>query len=128
MALGNYSILGYYMLSEILSQIISKFLSIDDISHLDTAISNRNKRPLFLDCVGSEACIWLGDKGRMLTSVGLSWLNFRHIKVRFLNQRAVTDDMAMKIACSGVHLQWLKINDINDVNMSKIVEDSSEIS
>jgi hypothetical protein len=35
--------------------------------------------------------------------------------------------MALKIASSGIHLQWLKIEGVNDVNMSKIVEDCSEI-
>jgi hypothetical protein len=107
MALDNYSILGYYLPSEILCQILSKCLAIDEISHFDAAISNRNKRPLFLDCVGSEACIWLGDKGRLLTSEGL--LNSRNIKVRHLKCGDVTDDMALKKSRFWNHAFGLEI-------------------
>lgn len=100
------NILHYFVPQEILCQILSKYLNLDDISRFDTAICNNVKRPLFLECIGSEKCHWLGDKSnsREFNSHGISWLFGRKIKIRFLNTDRVSDDMAAKIAGFGTHL------------------------
>jgi hypothetical protein len=102
------NILHNYLPKEILCHIFSEYLSFQDISRLDVAICSHEKRPGYLDCIGSASCIWPGDKQRPVSSEGMSWLNNRNIKIRHLNCGAVTDDTALIIAGFGIHLQWLK--------------------
>ncbi len=103
---GN--ILYHYLPKEILGHIFSvDYLSLQDISRFDVAICNHEKRPGFLDCIGSLSCIWSGDGERPVSSEGMSWLSNRNIKIKYLNCGAVTDDMALIIAGFGIHLLWL---------------------
>jgi hypothetical protein len=56
------NILNHFLPEEILSQIFSKYLTVNDVSRFDAAITERKKRTLFLECIGSPASIWLGDE------------------------------------------------------------------
>jgi hypothetical protein len=78
------NILNYFVPNEILCQIFSKYLNIKDVSRLDVAICNHKKQKLFLECIGSISCIWLGDKKTKFYCVGMNWLIFRKIKIRHL--------------------------------------------
>jgi hypothetical protein len=57
-------ILHHFLEKEILCQIFSEYLSLQDISYFDIAICNTKKRPGYLEVIGSVACIWFEDKGR----------------------------------------------------------------
>jgi hypothetical protein len=119
----NY-ILCFSLPKEILSRIFCKYLSIQDISHLDIAICNHRNRPSFLECVGSVACVWPGDKERPLGFKEICWMSARNIKVRLLNCDAVNDDTAFRIANCGIYLEWLIIDRqyFYDIGMIKITE------
>jgi hypothetical protein len=57
----NEDILGS-LSEEILCKIFSSFLTIPDISRLDRALCNHDKRPVFLACLQSEVFIFSGDQ------------------------------------------------------------------
>ncbi len=113
MSLKSGEVLGYLVPNVILFQIFSKLLSIEDICRFDSAICNKKRRPLFLEIVGSEFCIFLGDKDRDFSSHAISWLISRSIKIRHLKCDRVCTDTAAQI-CSFVRtLHWLSIQDIH---------------
>jgi hypothetical protein len=95
------NIFHHFLAKEILCQIFSEYLSLQDISRCDIAICNTKKRPGYLEVIGSVACIWFGDKGEEFSSEGISWLSNRNIKIRYLRVRGVYDDTAIKIAGFG---------------------------
>jgi hypothetical protein len=115
-------ILHYDLPQEILCLIFSNYLSVDDVCRFDSAISNHKKRPLFQLCIGSDACIWRGDKKKSVNSKGISWLNAKNIKIKHLKCGRVDDEMALQIAGFGIHVQYLDFEDINDRNLIMIVE------
>jgi hypothetical protein len=106
---------------EILCEIFSSFLSLRDISRLDRAICNRNKRSVLLACLQSEGCIFSGDRKRFSSAHEISWMSIRNIKIRKLTCSKVTDSLADKIAYFSIHLQKLSLYVINDINLSEIV-------
>jgi hypothetical protein len=118
-------VIGCFLPNIILSQIFSEYLSLLDVSRFDSAICNKNRRPLYLECIGSESCIFLGEKDRDISSHAISWLKFRSIELRHLQCGRVTYDTAVDIGCIGRNLYSLSINDELMVNTSvaKIVED-----
>jgi hypothetical protein len=117
-------VLNYFVPNSILSEIFCELLSLEDICRFDTAICNKERRLLFLDCVGSETCIWLGNINQELTSLAISWLHIRSIKIRHLRCNHVTNDIASKISSFGSCLYWLKIRDtcMVDESLIRIVE------
>lgn len=115
-------ILHFFLPQTVLCQIFSEYLTVHDICSLDVAICNKIKRPLFLECIGSEACIWLGDDEKQFDSQGISYLCARNIKIRNLNCGEVSDEMAATISGFGIYLQRLKMKFVNDANMIIIVE------
>jgi hypothetical protein len=117
---GN--VLDHFLPKEMLCHIFSEYLSLQDISRFDIAICDHEKRSVFLGCIGSLC--WPGDKKRSVSSEEMFWLSSRNIKIRHLNCRAVTDNMAVMIAGFGIHLIWLEINkqSINDICLIRIVE------
>lgn len=96
---------------------------------------------MVLECIGSKACIWLGDKGRKLNGQGINWLTSRNVKIRQIKCEKIfgyneeeNDDMAVEISSSSDHLQWLTITDdsrlltcVRDVSIIRIVERCSNI-
>jgi hypothetical protein len=101
---------------EIICRIFSECLILQDISRFDIAMSDHEKRPVFLDSIGSLSYIWPGDEKRLVSSKEMRWLSSRNIKIRLLNYRAVTDYTAVMIAGFGIHLVWLNINEQYDQN------------
>jgi hypothetical protein len=122
------NILHYFTPKEILCQIFSKYLSLQDISCFDIAICNNDKRPVFLEAIGSVACIWHGDEDKYSSYEVISWLSDRNIKIRFLRVRdVVNDDIAINIASLGAYLLQLEIkelknNGVSDIHIIKIAE------
>jgi len=116
------NILSHYLPYEILSQIFSKYLTVDDVCRFDAAISDRGRRALYLECIGSEASIWAGDEEKAFSSEGISWLSTRNIKIRHFRclEDIVTNEMAIKIATFSSHLHWLKMDFV--IYMNHIVE------
>jgi hypothetical protein len=51
--------------------LFGEYLDIQDISGFNVAICNHAQRNVFLDCIGSIACIWLGDKEREFSRQGI---------------------------------------------------------
>jgi hypothetical protein len=51
---------------EIICEILSNYLSLQDISLLDAAMCNKRGRPGFLEIIGSVDCFWVGDKEKNL--------------------------------------------------------------
>jgi hypothetical protein len=78
-------ILHHFIPKEILCQIFSTYLTLQDISRLDLAICSNEKRPGFLEMIRSVACIWPGEKEKCFSSEGIFWLRTRDIKIRHLN-------------------------------------------
>jgi hypothetical protein len=58
------NILDYSIPKEILSQVFCQYLLLEDLSRFDVAICNNEKRPGYLEVIGSVACIWPGDTKR----------------------------------------------------------------
>jgi hypothetical protein len=113
-------ILHNFLSKEIICQIFSKYLSLQDISCFDIAICNNEKRSGYLEVIGSVACIWPADRGRQFTSDGISWLSNRNIKIRYLGVcDVVNDDIVMKIAGFGAYLIVLNVidNNVSDISM-----------
>lgn len=75
----------FFVPKEIICQIFSQYLSFEEISRFDRAMCNHEKRLEFLDCVGSGACTWLGDKERPMSSIQIIWLSNRKMKIKNLN-------------------------------------------
>jgi hypothetical protein len=121
---SNLDILGYFMPDAILPLIFSELLSLQDICRFDRALCNKKKRLLFLDCIRSESCIWLGDKDRDFNSNMISWLNSRSIKIRRLKCNRISNTIAVKVGHIGSSLHWLSIKDRNmtDENLGKIID------
>jgi F-box/leucine-rich repeat protein 2/20 len=114
--------------TDILCQIFSKYLSIEDVSRFDISICNHEKRRIYLRCIDSIAFVWLGDK-EIFDSRGINWLSSRNIKIRHLKLKnvfneVVNDDdlMAMKISGFGMYLQSLTIKDeqVSDFSITRI--------
>jgi hypothetical protein len=116
-------VLGYFIPATILSELFSELLSLEDVCRFDTAICNKKKRPLFLECVSSESCLFLGDSDQDLSCNAISWLKNRSIGIKHLKCSHITDDVAVKICSIGSCLHWLSIRDGNmtDKNMIKII-------
>jgi hypothetical protein len=133
MAVDN--ILSYFLPKEIICQIFSKYLSTQDISRLDVTVCNHKKRPFFLECIKSIACIWPGDKKRQLSCEEIAWLRSRNMKIKHLNCDTVADNTAALIAGFGIHLEWLNIDkqcvsdmsSVSDMSMIRIAEDCPNI-
>lgn len=104
-------VLGHFVPNTILCQIFSQFLSLKDVCRFDTAMRNKYRRLIFLECISSEFCIWLGDKDRDLGSRAIFWLKNRSVKVRHLKCSQITDDIAEVISGFGSCLHWLSIYD-----------------
>jgi bacterioferritin-associated ferredoxin len=111
MSSRSLDILGYFVPNTILSEIFTKLLLLDDVCRLDTAMCDKNRRRLFLECVGSESCVWQGDENRYFSSAMISWLYTRSIKIRHLKCKCNRNktDAAMKVGRCWSYLQWLSI-------------------
>jgi hypothetical protein len=116
-------ILDYFVPNAIFSEIFSKFLLFQDISRFDIAICNKNKRPLYLECVGSKSCIWLGGRDQDFSSYGISRLVNRSIKIWNLKCHRVNYNIARQISSIGSCLYWLSINCEWTYYCSSIVDD-----
>jgi hypothetical protein len=79
------NILGVYIPDEILSRIFCEYLSIEDFSRFDIAISNKTRRNIFFAFIGSESCIFNGGKNKK--SNFMMWVMLRCIELRELNCR-----------------------------------------
>jgi hypothetical protein len=125
---SKWDVFGYFVPTELLIYIFSRLLSLDDVTRLDTAVSNKKKRPLFLDCISSESCIWLGDKETHFSPIKtrkyIYWLQNRSIKIRHLQCWQDTWDIAIRIRAFGKYLHWLSIRDKNllDKTLSHILK------
>lgn len=100
-------VLDYFVPNSLLAEIFSKLLLLDDVCRFDSALCNKQKRPSFIECIGSQFCVWLGDKDRDFTSDGISWLKIRSIKINNLICSRITDELAVKIGDVGSCLHWL---------------------
>lgn len=102
-------VLGYFVPTALLSQIFSTLLSLEDICRFDSAICNKIKRLLYLECIQSASCICVGEKDQDLSSNAISWLRYRSIKIRHLKCSRINDDIAIKIGAFGSCLRLLSI-------------------
>mmetsp|Transcript_47 Transcript_47/g.59 ORF Transcript_47/g.59 Transcript_47/m.59 type:complete len:439 (-) Transcript_47:197-1513(-) len=123
------NILNYFLPHEVLCQIFSKFLSIHDVSPFDIAMCNRAKRPIYLECIKSKECLWLGNKDLGLYPHRVSWISNRNINIAHLKCCRAADDMAISFDTFGSSLQWLSLYDdkpmrmeITDKGMIRIIE------
>lgn len=124
--------LGYFMPNTILDKIFSRFLTFRDVCRFDTACCNQYRRPIFLDCISSESCIWFGHINRDLSFSAISWLKNRSVKIRHLKCSQITDEIAEMIGGFGSCLHWLDIFDrmakyevndsITDLGICKLVD------
>lgn len=99
------------MPNAILIEILSQLLSIKDVCRLDLAMCNKIRRPLLLDCVTCESCVFPGHTDEELDSRAISWLYYRSLKVRQLRCDRLTNGLATKIGRFGRYLHWLSITD-----------------
>ena len=104
-------ILNCFVPNEILCQIFSKFLSIQEISQFDIAMCNRAKRPIYLECIGSKECLWLGDKETASHPHRITWISKRKINIAQLKCCGANDSMAINFDRFGSSLQWLSLHD-----------------
>jgi hypothetical protein len=126
--MAQLNILHYFVPHEILCQIFSKYLNVDDVACFDRAMCNNCKRLLLLEFIRCENCSWLGHENREFKSKGISWLSDRGIKIKHLKCcDAVTDRMAAKIDTFGKNLHLLTLKAVNDENMCEIVESCPNI-
>jgi hypothetical protein len=72
---------------------------------------NEKRRVSFLDLMGSEYCISVGDKIQDFSSNMISWFKNRSLKIRHLKCNKITVDEAAKIESFGSCLLWLSIED-----------------
>lgn len=109
-----------YLKIEILCEIFSGYLIIQDISRFDIAICNHANRQIFLATIGSIGCIWCGDKEKRFNRQGINWLSTRNVKIRHLKcdydvfvgkEKNEIDKTVMRIRSISIHLQWFSIND-----------------
>jgi F-box/leucine-rich repeat protein 2/20 len=121
---SNSNVLSYFLPNSILLEIFSKLLSVNDICRFDSAICNKHGRLQFLEVIGSEYCILKGDQYQDFSSVAVSWLKSRSIKIRYLKCTRITDDIAIKIASIGSWLHWLSFNDNNKNRRKRVVTDT----
>jgi hypothetical protein len=117
------NILNHLLPKDILCQIFSEYLLLQDVSRFEIAICNHEKRPRYLDIIGSTACIWPEDEEEQLSSAGIVWMRTRNMKIRSLKCGTVTYDIAVLIAGFGIYLECLKIYHCSDAIMIKIAED-----
>lgn len=104
-------VLGLFIPNSILGYIFASYLSLEDISRFDIAISNKKRRPMLLECIGLESCIWMGSKETELSSSMIPWLCNRSIKICNLICNQVYFDIAVKIFSIGSSISWLSIED-----------------
>lgn len=123
------NILYHFVPKEILCQIFSTYLLLEDVSHFDVALCNHKKRLKYLKCLGSQASIWPGDKERKFNSLGISWLITRNMKIKSLNCGTISELTVGKIAGFGVYLERLDIDgqSVSDIIMIKIAESCPNI-
>ena len=89
--------------SDILSGILSAWLSITDLSHLDVAASSKIGRYAFLNCLNSSTATHFGSKKAYGNDYVL-WLNSRNVLIRcFVGNRAYLSDESI-----------VKVKSIND--------------
>lgn len=118
------NVLGYFLPNAILSEILSKFLTLEDVWELDVAICDKEQRLQFINCIKSEYCIWLGDKERSVSNHAISWIKIRSIKVKNLMCNRVIYNIAVEIGEFGSCLSWLSIKDklMVDKSVAKIAK------
>jgi hypothetical protein len=94
----------------ILAEIFSELLSLADLCRFDSAICNKKRRTLFLNCIGSESCILMGDKNQRFGSDTISWLYTRSLRIRHLRCHRVCSDTAVQIGSIGNSTHSLSID------------------
>lgn len=126
-------IFHYYLPKEIICSIFAQYLCLEDVLLFDVAISNHAKRKLYIEnYIGSNACIWQGDKEDEITVQKIIWLSKRNMKIRYLKCNNITYDIAIKIKDFGPYLYGLSIKNMildneNDNNDNHINIESIEI-
>jgi hypothetical protein len=105
-------VLDYFLPNAILSKIFSESLVLEDICRLDSAISNKKKRSVFLECLKCKYCFWIGDTNQDFSSQATFWLKKRSIKLRHLTCGRITNDIAMNIGSFGSSLHWLSVTNM----------------
>jgi hypothetical protein len=112
-------LLGYFVPTTLLSEIFSNFLSLESIRKFDVAVCSKKKRKFYLECIGSESCIFLGDKHRNFSPRAISWLGSRSIRIRYLKCTRITNDVAIQICSFGSSLHWLSLKFGNIIPVDK---------
>jgi hypothetical protein len=109
------NLLNYFVPDVIFCQILSKFLILRDIAHLDKAFCNHIKRSLFLESIRSKNYVWIGDKKKDFFSAnGIVWIDLRDIKINHLICKQISNEAAVSISRFGSSLQWLRPYDLNE--------------
>jgi hypothetical protein len=115
------NMLGYFLPDGILFYICSQLLLLDDVFRFDSAICNRKRRPSYLGLIGSESCVFMGHKDRVLNSFAVSWLQNRSIRIRHLKCLPITDSIASKVGEIGNCLHWLSMGpDVTDAGVISV--------
>lgn len=123
----NNNIRNYFVPTEILCQIFSKFLSIQDVSQFDTAMCNKAKRSVYLEFIGSKECLWLGDKETGLHPHRISWISKRRMNIAHLKCCRASNSMAINFDTFGSSLQWLSLYDENEDEQCSLLSDKGVI-
>jgi hypothetical protein len=102
-------IFGHFMLDEILLNVLSKYLAIEDISRIDVAMCTKERRQAFLTLVRSDQCVF--NSGRRQRSGYISWIGLRciHIKQLICNPTLSGEEL-LEVAHSGKWLQKLDLS------------------
>jgi hypothetical protein len=110
-------ILGHLMLDEILLNILSEYLAIEDISRIDVAMCSKGKRQAFLTLVRSDKCVF--DSGRRQRRGYISWIGLLCIHIKqLICDPTLSREELLEVAHSGKWLQKL------DLSYSRSVSDT----
>lgn len=117
-------VLGFFIPNCVLCYIFSSYLLLEDISHFDIAICNKNRRPHFLEYIGSKLCVWRGHFEKSSSGNEICWLSNRSINQYKLRFSQVTYDTVIKIASIryNVHTLLIQENDISAMSIAIILK------
>lgn len=94
----NLNLFHYYISQDIVINILSTYLTPQDVARLDSAMCNKAARPVFLGLISSRTCIWRGTVKEITSGNAITWLRVKNMKIRQFACSLVNDDITEKIA------------------------------
>lgn len=130
MTFNNNNVLRYFLRAEIIQQILSKYLTVVDISQLDIDLCTSIKRPFYLEHIGSENCVWKGDYRGKVDPQQISGMSAWNIRVRALICASLNRTIAIQIRGIGHCIEMLDLSNcgnIGDDCVTGIVDGCTQI-